>query len=281
MKKKLISLVLILVFSLSPIQAQAATNDWMALELSDYEPFQEILRDHPDATIVQSNTSYVLTETIKNDNGDIVSLKAIKFSSLANMNNYQRVARDQELVIPNTISPGNTYYVTYSKMQVGLQFLRYSTGSGYEYFVACLYNWLTPPDMNVLEQTVGVVGLALDTGLVMNGGSYDSRMTYVRSGQTYREYPSVMATGTQGIGYCFNIVNDVIYNVTSMSGVISCTAKKSFPSAELVSAYGEYAAVNYTLDLTSFSVSLSGGISFRLATSKTPYSVQDNLDVRN
>lgn len=263
------------------VQAAKKSDDWISKSLIDYEPLQNLLLEYPDASKVEDKTSYILDVTTKNSKGDILKKEKKTFSNLEDMETYVAVSENE--IVPYSIEHGETAYKTYTKMRVGLTLYKYS--SSY-YFVAFVYEWLTPPSTSAFtNMTEGVVGLALDTGLSMDGSSYAGRLTinywdHTETRTNSNGGLSIQATGTQGIGYPFSFYNPNKY-ADSAEGVISCKAYKQAPNFEYVSAYGEYADVSMTLDLDNFSVSIPAGISFNLATSKTSYSIQDTLTVKD
>lgn len=280
---------------LNPINVLAATpvtNDWIAEYLADYKPLQTLLEEYPDTELVQQNTTYILNENIEDKEGNVIKSDQKAFSSISELENYENSAKrldlltskittigvGENLITPNTVSNGTPFYKTYSKIKMGLSLYRYSSTS---FMVACTYDWIDGFDYDLLYNYKAVIGLALGSGLSMLGNSYDGRITMtVIGGSVVEKTPEVRATGTSGIGYSIKVNAQTYGMLKDMQGVISCTAKKVANSIVNCPAYGEYAAVTSTLSLYNFSVSIPAGISFGSATVSTPYSIQDNLDLR-
>lgn len=281
LKKTLILMIAtILTFSSITVQADDTHNNWVSQILNDYEPFQKMIKQNPNAKMVQNNTEYLLTETIKDKEGNILETNKQTFSTMSNMIAYENQLKQKDMIRVYSIGDGEIKYKTYTKMKVGLALYKYNSS---EFFVAFVYDWLTQPDYDIFTYYKAVVGLALDSGLVMDGTSYGGRVTLkLINGNTIIRNDlnggvSIKATGTQGIGYKIKESHQTNGAIVDMEGVISCDAYKASPSYNYCSAYGEYADVSYTFNLDSFSVSFPAGISFSAATEKTSYNYQDAL----
>ncbi|MDF2872062.1 MAG: hypothetical protein K0R05_3637 [Anaerocolumna sp.] len=255
----------------------------MSEQLKDYEPYQELIKEYPNAQKVQSNTNYILSEIVSDQNGEIIKTTEKTFSDRKSMDKYQE-EKEIENIQSNfnvyTVNPGETVYnTTYTQMQIGLSLYKYTSN---RLFVACVYDWLTPP-ATLLDYTKGIVGLALASMMSMDGSSYAGRVTAVQitSGKV-KNYTSsngrlsIQATGNNTIGYFFSLP----YASSDVYGVISCEAYKNFPEVNYCNAFGEYDSINYILDISNFSVSYPTGISIGTANVKTPYTVNDALNLR-
>lgn len=281
LKKTLILMIAtILTFSSITVQAADTHDNWTSQILSDYEPFQKMLREDPNAKMIQNNTEYLLTETIKDKEGNILETNEKTFSTMSSMLNYENQLKQKDMIRIYSIGDGETKYKTYTKMRVGLSLYKYTNG---KFFVAFIYDWLTTPDYDILSYYKAVVGLALDSGLTMDGTSYSGRVSIKNIANqdimrnTLNGGVVIQATGTQGIGYKIKESHQKIGAIKDMEGVISCDAYKTSPSYTYCSAYGEYADVSLTLNLDDFSVSIPAGISFGFGTTKTSYNYQDAL----
>ncbi len=263
---------------------QDTSSNWMSEQLKDYEPYQELIKEYPNAQKVQSNTNYILSEIVSDQNGVIIKTTEKTFSDQESMDKYQEekeIENIQTNFNVNTVNPGQTVYnTTYTQMLIGLSLYKYTSN---RFFVACVYDWLTPPPATLLDYTKGIVGLALDSMMSMDGSTYAGRVTAVQitSGkvETYTSYNgglSIQATGNNAIGYSFSLP----YASSDAYGVISCEAYKNFPSVNYCSAFGEYDSLNYILDISNFSVSYPYGISIGTAHVKTPYTVNDALNLQ-
>jgi hypothetical protein len=143
----------------------------------------------------------------------------------------------------------------------------------------------------------GVLGLAMNPQLTMDGSSYAGRISYVSDylyGTSNMGTISallntdnggiiVRATSTLGIGFKFGIPHYTGYNyeiVRAMDGVISCTAYKSNTYDTTCSVKGELEHVSPYFAITGFSVSMPAGVSVGGVNSSTPYPVQESLDIR-
>ena len=267
-------------------QAQAKqiySNDWMYEKLKDYEPYQELIKEYPNAKKVDSNTKYILSEIVSDQNGKIIKATEKNFSDQKSMEKYQKekeLKNNQSDYDILTVNPGGTVYnTTYSQIQIGLSLYQYTSNN---FFVACVYDWLTPPPETLLDYTKGAVGLALDSMMAMNGNTYGGRVTAVSITGEVKDYTSynggisIQAQGNNAIGYGFSLP----YVTTDIYGVISCEAYKSVPNANYCSAFGEYDSVTYSIDVKNFSISFPAGISFNTATLKDRYTINDALNIR-
>ncbi|WP_312698849.1 hypothetical protein [Sedimentibacter sp.] len=281
-----LSLFLVMILTVNLFNVQAVTvseEDWISKALSDYEPLQSMLEQYPNAEKVQSNIKYVLTETIKDKDGEILNITQKNFDNLSKMQNYEEQLVEINNITPYVVGDGETKYKTYTKMRVGLALYKYNSN---RFFVAFVYDWLTQPDYDALLKYKGVVGLALDSGLSMDGTSYAGRVTMkIIDGSTIMRNTqnggvNIKATGTQGIGYKIEESAQNTGLILEMEGVISCEAIKTSSNIIATSAFGEYAYVGFTPNLNSFSVSFPKGVSFGIGTTKTPYTYQDALDLR-
>ncbi len=288
MKKKfkktiILLMIAILTFSFANIQASTTYDNWISESLSDYEPLQTLIKKHPEAKMVENSTKYILTEITKDKEGNVLEANEKVFTNISSMQKYENQLKKENNIVPYTIGDQETKYKTYAKMKVGLSMYKYSSS---RFFVAFVYDWLTVPEYDLLTYYKAVVGLALDSGLSMDSSSYGGRVTLTNiNGDTIMRNSlnggvDIKATGTQGIGYKIKESHQWNGAIVDMEGVISCEANKNQPTDNFCSAYGEYAHVSTTLNLDNFSVSLDGGISFGLTTTKTPYSFQDSLYIR-
>lgn len=283
MKKIISALLLLLLVCNTPFIANAqqiSTNDWISEQLKDYEPYQKLIKEHPKAQQVQSNTKYVLTEIVSDQNGEILKTNEITFSNKKSMDKYQKEKEEVINIQPYIVNPGGTVYNTsYTQMRIGLCLFKYSSE---RFFVACVYDWLTPPPATLLDYTKGAACLALDSMMSMDRSTYAGYVTGVLlsgGSETKASYDgklSIQASGTNAIGYSFSFP----FASSDINGVISCEAVKNFPSVNYCSAFGEYDSVNYSFDISNFSVSYPYGISFNTATVKTPYTINDALNLK-
>ena len=261
---------------------QITSSNWISEQLKDYEPYQELIKEYPNAKKVQSNTNYILSEIVSDQNGEIIKTTEKTFSDKKSMDKYQEEKENiQSDFNVNTVNPGQTEYNTsYSQMQIGLSLYQYSSS---RFFVACVYDWLTPPLATLLDYTKGIVGLSLDSMMSMDRNTYAGRVTAVlltsgkvESYTTSNGGISIQASSTNAIGYSFSLP----YASSDAYGVISCEAYKNFPDVDYCGAFGEYDSLSYILDISNFSVSYPYGISIGTANVKTPYTINDALNLQ-
>lgn len=281
LKKTLILMIAtILTFSSITVQAADTHDNWTSQILNDYEPFQKMLREDPNAKMIQNSTEYLLAETIKDKEGNVIETSEKTFATMSSMIAYENQLKQKDMIRIYSIGDGETKYKTYTKMRVGLSLYKYTNG---KFFVSFVYDWLTKPGYDIFTYYKAVVGLALDSGLTMDGTSYGGRvsMKFINGTTLMKNNLNggvfIQAAGTQGIGYKIKESHQTNGEIVNMNGVISCDAYKTSSASSYCSAYGEYADVNVTLDLDDFSVSIPGGISFGFGTNKTPYNYQDAL----
>ena len=288
MKKKIISILLVmsLLVCNSTFISQAksdSADDWMVKQLKDYEPYQELMKNHPDAQKVHGKTEYILNEIISDQNDEIIKTTKKTFTSQDSMDKYQkdRESKNKESnVTLFSIIPDSTKYSTqYTKIKIGLTLYKYSSS---RFFVACVFDWLTPPPYNLIRCTDGAIGLALDSGMSMDGTSYAGRVTSVEEARgIVKDYISsegklkINADSANAIGAVFHIP----YPTSDIYGILSCNAYKNAPSIQYCSAFAEYDSVGISLSPSSISVSFPAGISFDLLTSRTRYTYQDALSI--
>lgn len=263
---------------------QITSSNWMSELLKDYEPYQELIKEYPNANKVQSNTNYILSEIVSDQNGEIFKTTEKTFSDKNSMDKYQEkreVENIQSDFNVNTVNPGQTVYnTTYTQMRIGLTLYKYTSD---RFFVACVYDWLTPPPATLLDYTKGIVGLALDSMMSMDRTTYAGRVTAVQitSGQVDNYTTSnggitIQASGNNAIGYSFSLP----YASSDVYGVISCEANKNFAGVNYNSAFGEYDSLSYIFDINNFSVSYPFGISIGTANVKTPFTISDGLNLQ-
>lgn len=293
-----LSLLMVMLLTLNFTNVQAVStvtsdDDWISQALSDYEPLQSLINEYPETVLIQNDTEYILNETKKDKDGNILETNRKNFSSLLSMQKYEKKLKEgknvKELsdgtVIIFSIGDGETKYSTsYSKIKVGLSLYKYSSE---KFFVANVYEWLTTPDVNWYYDHKAVVGLSLGSQLSMDGPStYGGRVTLTNYlGETFMRNNlngglTIQATNAEGIGYSINENAQHIGLISGIEGVLSCKATQTNPSDTACSAFAEYDYVSATLGLNNFSVSFPGGISFSSATTKTRYTYQNTLDLR-
>ena len=288
MKKKvlcvLLSCTLLLSNNLFIAQAKEdSSDDWMLQELIDYEPYQELIKEHPNTEKVATKTKYILSEIVSDQNDNIIKSTEKSFSNQKSMDLYQKQLEEENKasdVSMSIVSPGETKYNTsYTKIRVGLSL--YKLSSDY-FFVAFVYDWLTPPPTTLLDYTKGAVGLCLDSGMSINASSIGGRVSAtLLSGEedmlnTVNGRLMIKSDSINGIGYAFSLP----YATSDISGVISCNAYKNTPNTDYCSAFGEYDVVSKTLNLDDFSVSWPAGISFNVNTDRTRYTYGDALNIK-
>lgn len=291
MKKNMLILIICVLTIFNSINVRAAENgnDWIGEILKDHESFQELILKHPDAVRVQEETSYIFTVEKYNSSGKLIDTEEKRFSDISKLEEYKdeitmnlETNSSNNAVMPLIIEDGETRYVDYNTVKVGLALYKYSSNRFYVAFVCEGKVPELPPFGLPSEFLDSVLGLALGNGLVMDGTSYAGRITYYTPFQgeyvesTVNGRLSIRPTGTEGIGFHSKTFKG---SQKTFQGVISCTALKQGTNSDYVSAYGEYAKINLSLDPTSFSVSIPAGISFNLATTKTAYPIQDALDL--
>lgn len=299
--KTFLSLLMIILLSFSFTNAQAAqtpvstSDDWISQALSDYEQLQTLKKKYPDTEMVENTTKYILNETKKDKDGNTLAVNKREFSNDSDLEKYLDKIKKEEIkkekkveekkdgtVTTYMVEDGQTKYVTYTKIKVGLALYKYSSE---KFFVACVYTYTTKPEIDLTYHHQGIAGLALGTQLAMDGqSSYGGRVTITNylGEETVRNTIngelSIQATGTQGIGYSVHESETDLGLITGLEGVISCTATQTNPSDTVCSAFGEYDYVRSTIG--GFSVSYPSGISVGLATVRTRYTIQDALDLR-
>lgn len=155
-----------------------------------------------------------------------------------------------------------------------------------KFFIACVYEYKTKPEIDLTYHHEGIAGLALGSQLAMDGkSSYGGRLTITnyQGIKTVRNDLNgglnIQATGTQGIGYSIHESETALGLITGLEGVISCTATQTNPSDNVCSAFGEYDFIRSSV-LNGFSVSFPLGISVQPGTVRTQYTIQDALDLR-
>lgn len=287
MKKKILSILLIAVlissyFIPTKVQANDVTNDdWIQEKLSDYEPLQQLLEEHPDAKLVESKTEYILNAITQDSAGNVIKSEKKAFSDLNSLYNYKSTQESlQSLAGPYIVEPGGTTYVSYGWVRVGLSTYKYTNT---QFFVAAVYDWLQVPIVNSTIY-MGLVGLAFDSNLSMINGTYAGRASLYRSsGSIAKQYTtnagnlSIGASAANAIAFSFTYITTIPGEVADMDGVISCTALKNSQNP-YCNAFGEYDDV--TVGLGNFSVSYPAGISVGPTTIRDRYTIQDSLNVR-
>lgn len=287
MRRKVLSLLLIAVLissSFIPSKVKAETvsdNNWIKEKLSDYEPLQELLKEYPDASLVQSNTEYILNTVTHDSAGNVIKSEQKAFSDLNSLTSYKSSQESlTSLVSPYVVSPGGAVYVSYGWVRVGLATYKYTST---QFFVSAVYDWLQIPifGRNLYQ---GLVGLAFDSNLSMTNGSYAGRATlYNINGRTVKDYTtsngslSIGAVAANSIAFSFSYFTTASGEITDMDGVISCTALKNSINS-YCNAFGEYDDVS--IGLGGFNVSYPAGISVGASTVRDRYTIQDSLDVR-
>lgn len=240
--------------------------------------------EYPNAQKAYSKTEFILNEIVSDQNGNIIKTTEKTFSDKKSMDIYQKdkEAKNKESdVTIFTVEPGQTVYSTnYTQIQVGLSLYKYS--SDY-YFVAFVYDWLTPPPTTLLDYTHGAVGLGLESLMSMNGTSFAGRVTAVllTSGTvdertTYNGGLMIKSDSNNAIGYAFSLP----YATSDIYGVISCSAYKGTPATNYCSAFGEYNSINRSINFNEFSISYPAGISFNVSTTRARYTYGDALHLQ-
>ena len=293
MKKKIISFMLALsmVMACVPsvnakaaekpmhqLEEETAENDWINEMLEHYEPYLELKKEYPEISKVYSKTEYVLSEMTADKNGNIVKTNNTKFSNLEEMReeHIQKEAKSGVSYGARAVMPGQLSYKTYAEIQIGIALMQYADGS---YFVAFLYDWLTMPEFNLVTRCDAAVALALDSGMTMEGSSYEGLVVIEDvSGEpeefsTENERLSVKASSANAIGYNFR----VSYMPTDIYGLISCNAYKNEKDIDYCSVFGEYDTIKFSLNPSNFSVSYPAGLSFGFGTSRDRYTIQEAL----
>jgi|GEM_PF-1627209 len=299
--KTFLSLLMIILLSFNFTNTQAAqtpvstSDDWISQALSDYEPLQTLKKEYPDTEMVENTTKYILNETEEDKDGNTLAVKKREFLNDSDLEKYLDKIKKEEIkkgkkveekkdgtVSIYLIEDGQTKYVTYTKLKIGLSLYKYTSE---KFFVACVYNYTTKPEIDLTYHHQGIAGLALGPQLAMDGqSSYGGRVTITNylGEKTVRNNLngglSIQATGTQGIGYSVHETETDLGLITGLEGVISCTATQTNSSDTVCSAFGEYDFVRSGLG--GFSVSYPSGISVGLVTIRTRYTIQDALNLR-
>lgn len=300
--KTFLSLLMIILLSFNFTNTHAAqtpvstSDDWISQALSDYEPLQTLKKEYPNTEMVENNTKYILNETEKDKNGNILAVKKREFLNESDLDKYLDKIKKEEIkkgkkieekkdgtVSIYLIEDGETVYNnSYTKLKIGLSLYKYSSE---KFFVACVYEYKTKPEIDLTYHHKGIAGLALGTQLAMDGkSSYGGRVTITNylGEKTVRNNLNdgldIQATGTQGIGYRIHEAETDLGLITGLEGVISCTATQTNPTDTSCSAFGEYDYLS--ISLGGFSVSYPSGISVGTGTVRTRYTIQDALDLR-
>jgi hypothetical protein len=192
-----------------------------------------------------------------------------------------------------TITPGQAVTKDFSVLQVTLSYSKIQYTTSDMYYVKNSFVWTKLPSPGYTTNIMGVIGLAFNPQLSIDGASLQGRYYYDRyvalgSGGGNNLSTAVtfdVPTTTYGMGASFNFTHQkgqgLADYLTAFSGYVGCVAIKSNSDDQYCSTLAIYEDVSsFGLLSSEVSISFPAGVSFSFGAVHTPYNVQDSLTLR-
>lgn len=285
-KKRLLSLVLAFIISISmslPSYAAGLSASFSDQQMLLNDPlYQEFVAQYGSAHQVSAETTYVVTEYVKDDDGNVQAIPTAYETLPTEYANPSGIS-------PFNVSPGGEQSLSFSVIKVTLAYHAPNSStsvSGNRYYVMSKFEWITLPSPAAGKTLQGACGLCFDTQLAIDGTSYSGHLNGKRNvnGRTVtidQDLP-ITATSVNGIAGKFSFSHNptiggtTIDCVTALSGYVSCIANKTNSGNTHCSALAEYQDVSVGL-MNGLSISFPAGMSFGIGNVTTSYPVQDTL----